>query len=135
MQCKYCGKEMKIGFSKRKMFCSQKCTNDYHNQIRSKGVIKKETHCRICGKELVGAKRVYCSEECSHKGALEYHRKRNLEEYKKYRPEELPKPKKKRGRPKKGLSLEQAAKLAKAEGISWGEYYQKHRLWEKECWN
>ena len=145
MICLNCGKEFKITFGRStRKFCCTDCCRKYHNEKikqermrnkKPKPVIKKEPkYCLICGKELPSNRVSYCSDECAYKGKVSWLSKRHREEYKKPKAEELPKPKRKRGRPKKGISLEQAAKLAKKEGISWGEYYQKHRLWERECW-
>lgn len=121
--CKYCGKEIPISFGNRRVFCSDECSKAYYKRASRKNKI-----CEICGGDLVGNQRKYCT-DCKAKARSKYEYEYHKEEYKKPEAEEKPK---KRGRPKKSLNLEQAAKLAKAEGLSWGEYYIKHRLYEKE---
>lgn len=59
MECLYCGKFYKIGFKQTSKFCSPSCRLKY---IHNKNKIPKP--CLICGKELTGYQKLYCSSEC-----------------------------------------------------------------------
>ncbi len=128
MNCKYCGKEFKIGFGKRSVFCSHKCSDAFYNKQ-----IKKKNKCEICGNELTGRQRAYCSDECRRKAKSKYDQYRHNEEYKKPKAEVKEEPKRKRGRPKKKPTFADINAKARAEGLSYGQYCVKHRLYEEEA--
>ena len=124
-KCLNCGKELKFTFREKiKKFCSDSCKNKYHSKLKSNKIL----HCLVCGKELEGRKRRYCSDECYHKAQLKRQRFLNEVEYKKSKAEVKEAPKKKRGRPKKKLSIADINKLARAEGLNYGQYVAKYGL-------
>lgn len=120
--CKHCGKEFPISFNGRRVFCSDNCFNTYYKRFP-----KKNKTCAICGGALDGRQRKYC-DKCkkiaNNNRANEY----NKDQYKKPQAEATPK---KRARPKKFLSLAELERLARAEGLTAGQYCVKHRLYEK----
>jgi len=77
--CKQCGKEIKSRFAKE--FCCGSCAVKYNNEHRSKEiyekiadklrkhikVAKEVKFCKICGKNLEGRQRKYCSEYCRNR--------------------------------------------------------------------
>lgn len=117
--CKYCGKEMQVSF-RQKVFCSKECSKAYYNR---KGRINKE--CQICGNELTGKQRSYCSQKCANKAKriqlYEYHK----DQYKKPKAEATPK---KSGRRKKTDPIAEINAKARAEGLSYGQYVGKYGL-------
>lgn len=137
MKCLNCGKDFKFTFraSSRK-YCSRECCISYNNKMtREKAKrhgVKKETHCVICGKELTGRQRAYCSPGCSYQSKINYLKDRNKDEYKKPKAEVKEEPKRKRGRPKKVPTINDINALAKAEGLTYGQYCAKHGLYERE---
>lgn len=120
MQCRQCGKEIKITFGRRKVFCSDECSKAFYR--------KGEQHCVVCGEVLSGRRRSYCSDECRYKGKIAFQREKNKEEYKKPKAEE--RPKRKRGRPKKKPSLADINARARTEGLTYGQYCAKYGLYE-----
>ena len=122
MNCLNCGKEIKTTFREQTTkFCSKECCQIFH---RLKKYYKK--YCKICGKELEKPKRDYCSPECV-KQARDERRAKEREECKK--PKAEVKEPKKRDRPKKKLTLAQINELARAEGLNYGQYCAKHKLY------
>ena len=121
-KCKYCGKEMKIGFGKRTVFCSVECCKAFYNQPK-----KKNKTCEICGNALIGKQRRFCSYECKKKAMPKY--VYDKDRYKKPKAEVKEKPKRKRGRPKKVLSLAEINARARAEGLNYGAYCTKYGLY------
>lgn len=122
MKCRMCDKEIKIGF-KRKIFCSKKCSDLFYGYKTD-----RKTNCVICGKPLTGRQRSYCSDECKRKGKIEREIKEHKYEYKKPQAEEVKCEPKKRGRPKKKLSISEVNELARAEGLNYGQYVSKYGL-------
>ncbi len=123
MNCKYCGKEMKTPFGRRKVFCSNECRIAFYDKKK-----KGERFCLICGKELPPRRRSYCSDECRRKGIMAWQMEQHKEEYKKPKADVVEKPKK-RGRPKKGQRIQDINALARAEGLTYGQYCAKHMLY------
>lgn len=117
--CKYCGKEMKIGFAKQSKFCCVECRRAYY---KKKPV--ENAYCEVCGKPLTGTQTKYCSYECRKK-ATGKKQCENKDRHKKPPMVERKKAK------KPSLSLEELAALSKAEGLSAGQYCIKHRLYER----
>ena len=126
-KCQHCGNEFKYRFRATEKFCSTKCCHDYHRGLRR---VHKNKVCVICGKELTGTQTKYCSEECRYKAQLDRQRERYEQEYKSTMTEatETQKKLKKRGRPKKKLSLADINNLARAEGLNYGQYVAKYGL-------
>jgi predicted nucleic acid-binding Zn ribbon protein len=119
--CRKCGKEIKVVFGGRRVFCSDECCKAWYKEH---GRIHK--NCLICGKPLTGTNKKYCSAECRYQAQLQRQRSANLIEYKKPKAEATPP--KKRGRPKKKQSLADINKLARAEGLTYGQYVGKYGL-------
>lgn len=90
--CLQCGKELKYNQLK---FCSNSCSASFNNKLRepmsdevrekisntlksknNKKVIKEKTkrYCLICGKELTGKRKSYCSKECSQQRSQIYYK-------------------------------------------------------------
>lgn len=66
VKCVVCGVDIKTK-SKKRMFCSGKCSNKYY---RLKNGIKPfKIKCKVCGKEVetMVKRRLYCSKKCSSK--------------------------------------------------------------------
>lgn len=120
--CINCGEHFKIKFRSNEKYCSKKCSTEFYRNTH-----KEKKYCVVCGKELTGRRVSYCSDECRYQNQLTIQRERNKEEYKSYKTEE--KPKKKRGRPKKGQKLQDINALARAEGLTYGQYCAKHMLY------
>lgn len=123
--CQHCGNEFKYRFRSTEKFCSTKCCHDYHRGIRR---VNPNKVCAVCGKKITGHQTKYCSPECRYKGQLERQRGRYEQEYKSTTTEAVEKQKKKRGRPKKKLSLADINNLARAEGLNYGQYVAKYGL-------
>jgi predicted nucleic acid-binding Zn ribbon protein len=121
MKCKYCGKDIPVNF-KYRVYCSRECSSAFYNR---KG--KQNTECIICGKPLPPLRRSYCSDECARRSKICREEEYNKEQYKKPKAEEQKKPKK-RGRPKKNSTLAGINELARAEGLSYGQYVGKYGL-------
>lgn len=87
--CPKCGKEFEIDTSKsNRIYCSRSCANGHKHSKETKeklskqilqkinngevvGFIKptiksKKYFCKICGKEIIGNKSRFCSDECKH---------------------------------------------------------------------
>ena len=124
-KCQHCGNEFKYRFRATEKFCSTKCCHDYHRGIRR---VHKNKVCVICGKELTGTQTKYCSEECRYKAQLDRQRGRYEQEYKSTMTETVEKQKKKRGRPKKGLTAAEIETMARAEGTTYGLIVAKYGL-------
>lgn len=121
MNCLNCGKEIKITFRKEPKYCSHECCIKYHakrqNEKRKRTRKKEQKFCIVCGKELIGRKRAYCSEECNRQAINE-----KQSEYKRV---VVPTGKKKK--PK--LTIAQINELARKEGLNYGQYCAKHGLY------
>lgn len=117
--CRYCGKEMKIGFDNRRVFCSDECSKAFYGRLKRKNAI-----CDICGKPLTGMQKKYCSDECAKKGFVKVRNEYKKDLYKKPKAEE--KPKAKRNRPKKVLSASEIETIARAEGLTYGKCVAKY---------
>lgn len=146
--CKQCGQEFKT-YSENKVFCNRKCSYDYRIAHPPKEI------CRFCKKEFfktINAS-VYCSPECR----IAANQKKLQDERKKYRQNQTCQfcgkkfshdVKKKycsaecrikagnlmratKGKKKKStisLSLNEVARLARKENLSYGQYVQKYGL-------
>ena len=123
-KCLNCGDEFKYRFRSNEKFCSSECCHKYHNEAKKATSIKV---CEICGKKLNGFKKKYCSDECRYKSQLERQRNKYETELKSIYSEEKTL-KKKRGRPKKKISLAEINKLAREEGLNYGQYVAKYGL-------
>lgn len=72
--CKNCGKIIRIreneppGVTRKKIFCSRKCSVIYNNTKYPKRKRKKK-YCKFCNKELIGKKRqnTFCNQSCHQK--------------------------------------------------------------------
>lgn len=118
-QCKYCGKDMTIEFGNRKSFCNDECYKKFYGVKKAKLVA-----CEMCGKPLTGQRRTYCSDECQKKSK----QSERYDEYKKPQATTYPVIVKKRGRPKKSTTLAGINELARAEGLTYGQYVGKYGL-------
>jgi predicted nucleic acid-binding Zn ribbon protein len=121
--CLNCGNEFKYRFRSSEKFCSTVCCHNYH---RKKRRISANKVCVVCGKKLTGQQSKYCSAECRYQAQLQRQRSANLIEYKKPRAEATPP--KKRSRPRKKLSIADINKLAREEGLNYGQYVAKYGL-------
>ena len=104
--CPTCGEPFKVteATSKYRTYCSLECRN---KSYKKDGNEKIYHNCEWCGKTLPQNCTVkYCSAECEVKATR--------------------KSAKKRGRKKKVLSLDEVSKLAKAKGLSYGQYVNKY---------
>lgn len=150
MNCRQCGKELPITFGGRRVFCSEECLNAYYGRKPKKKEKKQCEHCgidlpkgrtkycskkcsdaafskmnrknkicEVCGKELVERQKFYCSPEC----AKEARRSNKNEQCRK--PKSEPK---KKGRPKKVVSVVEICKRAKEEGLTYGQYVGKYGM-------
>lgn len=112
---------MPIKFGGRWAFCSDECLKKFYGRKNS-----KLESCEMCGKPLTGQRRTYCSEECQKQSK----KQERYEEYKKPMATTYPVVVvKKRGRPKKKLTLAEVNELARAENMSYGQYCAKHGLY------
>lgn len=123
-KCINCGKEFKIKFRSNEKYCSTECCQEFY---RNKN--KEQRFCLICGKELPARRRSYCSDECRRKGIIAFSMEKHKEEYKKPKAEVVEKPRRKRGRPKKGQRLQDINALARAEGLTYGQYCAKYGIY------
>lgn len=121
--CINCGDHFKIKFRSNEKYCSKKCSQQYYRSNN-----KEPRICVICGKELPPRRVSYCSDECRRKGQISWLANRHKEEYKKPEAETKPK-KKKRTKLKKGERLQDINALARAEGLTYGQYCAKHGLY------
>lgn len=120
--CQYCGNKFKYRFRSSEKFCSKNCCNLYHQNKN-----RKHRICVVCGNELTGHQRSYCSDKCRTSAKVARQMELNSVEYKKPKAEVKEEPKK-RGRPKKKLSLVEICKLAREEGLNYGQYVAKYGL-------
>ena len=123
--CINCGEHFKIKFRSNEKYCSPECCRQFY-----KNKNKEKKFCLICGKELSGRQRAYCSPECTYQSKINYWKDRNKDEYKKPKAEVKEEPKRKRGRPKKVPTINDINALAKAEGLTYGQYCAKHGLYQ-----
>lgn len=100
--CKYCGKEFTT-CNNNHVYCTPECREAYYKQPLG----RRTFECAFCGNSFeADARRKYCSAEC----------RRNAEVSTKKRS--------KRKKPK--LTLSQAAKLSREEGLTYGKYFEKY---------
>lgn len=107
---------------KRKKFCCTKCYNEY----KTKRVKKEERQCIVCSNILGPGKRKFCGRECAAKYAAMQRRAYNKDMYTKVY--DLKSKSKKNTRKLDRNSLEYINELARAEGLSYGQYVGKHGL-------
>lgn len=133
-----CNKEFETNYSFQK-YCSTECkyVMDKENTMkRYYCAEERKKICKVCGKEFVKNKKswVYCSDECrqrdkkSHTFELECqccHRifKSSID-IKKFCTAKC----RRTGVKKKVMSMEEVAKRAREEGITYGEYVAKYRV-------
>ena len=118
-KCLQCGVVMSLRASAK--FCSKKCCQRYH-YIKRRGSVPT---CIICGNELSGNQKKYCSAKCQKTGSnfkLSEKRKEDFDDYKSYK---NIKPKK-RTKPK--MSLDEVMKRARVEGLPYGQFVAKYNL-------
>lgn len=108
--CRYCGKEMNLGWTRQRVYCSDECRNAYY-------YTRENTECTVCGKKLVGHQRYFCSAECRNKSQKQTKQAR----YKTFRV----KPKVRR-KPK--MSIAEINAKARLEGLNYGQYVAKYGL-------
>ena len=105
VRCPECGKVFEKR-EKRQTYCCVECRIKHYQKNKPK---KLYYHCEYCGKVYEqGSENKYCSDECKSK----YASGRN----------------KKSGRKKKPLSIVEVETLARAEGLSFGQYVKKYKL-------
>lgn len=61
-ECIWCG-DLFIPTRSTQMFCSKRCGNRHRDSIRK--VERPKKYCIVCGKEIEGTRRKYCSDYCS----------------------------------------------------------------------
>lgn len=109
--CPVCGKSFTLGFRQtRRVYCSEECRNIAQENRRKCEKEKEKIYhsCEWCGVGLPkNSTDKYCSDECRRKA------ERNSTQ-------------KKSGRKKKPLSIDDIVKLAKKEGLSYGQYVDKY---------
>lgn len=59
--CKNCNNDFDVLISKKRIFCSHKCSLEYNNKQKNEKIIK---YCLNCGKEVLGK---YCNNTCKSK--------------------------------------------------------------------
>lgn len=113
-KCKHCGKDMQIGWKRKRTYCSDECRKAYYST-------RTIFNCVVCGKKLVGQQRQYCSPECQNKAKSKVQYAKNKEIYKAFKP-------KGRVRHKPAMSLAEVNAKARAEGLNYGQYVAKYGL-------
>jgi predicted nucleic acid-binding Zn ribbon protein len=104
-----------MGYNSSK-YCSKKCANAaYYKHQRE----TNPSYCIVCGQLISNIKyRKYCSEECKKKG-IQMNNKKFYEN--------LRKEKEKRQK-KNAMVLSEISRLAREEGLTYGQYVLKHGL-------
>ena len=94
---------------------------------------RKEVKCVVCGKEFTPEKRKHmaktCSEECSRENSRRHrvlYQKEHAEKYNKNSKEYYWRKKGKTGQSK--ISLDDAARLAREEGLSYGQWMARRYM-------
>ena len=110
--CPVCGKVFETIY-KAKVYCSGECAQE--NALRKKRANWNKPHsavCPVCGVEFIwtGKRRRYCSKTC----------------YRKANRERVGRSRAKVKRQKKLTTLDEAAAAARREGLSYGQWMQKH---------
>lgn len=100
--CPVCGKEF-VRHHKQK-YCSEKCRNEYWRRPKTRT-------CQYCLKPYAGSGSSYCSTECRLKANGQM--PDDAIDIQRFAPT---------------LSLAEVIALAKAEGLTYGQYIMKHKL-------
>lgn len=113
--CEYCGQPFETDKNAQR-FCSRECSSDSRRTRDEEYYIRRRMNrkliCGYCGKEFHnGRRRQYCSNECR----LAANGRGDIKQY------EL-----KKIKPK--LSICEVIKLAREEGLTYGEYCAKYRI-------
>lgn len=84
-----------------------------------------DKHCAICGAIFTtrSAGACYCSEACRKKSKRKQNRQYLAEEQKQYQPKATI-----QGRSKPKLSIAEVCRRAKAEGLTYGKYVERHGI-------
>ena len=104
--CVVCGKEFEVPTTRngaKRKYCSAECRRKVLNE---KQKYARQHVCKFCGKLLPDGTTKYCSMDCEHKAINNGARKR--------------------GRPRKPLSIGEICILARAEGLTYGQYVSKY---------
>jgi len=111
-ECPVCGKKFETVYPFKK-YCSSECAEE-HNMAKKRALwnLPHDAVCPVCGVEFIwtGKRRRYCSKTC----------------YRKANRERAGKSKAKVKRQKKVTTLDEAAVAARREGLSYGQWMQKH---------
>lgn len=113
-KCKNCGVDMRIGWKRKRTYCSDECRKAYHST-------RIVFNCLICGNKLKGQQRQYCSDECKKKGKSKLQHERNKSIYKSVRIKS-----KVQHKPK--MTVDEVVIKAREEGLTYGQYVAKYRL-------
>ena len=105
-KCPECGKMFETEGKSRKTYCSVECREKHYAKTKKP---KLYYQCEYCGKVYEqGSTNPYCSDAC--KNMYSSGRAKNT------------------GRKNKALSIVDISKLAKAEGMTYGQYVAKYGL-------
>lgn len=109
--CPICGKTFEVTecFENRRKYCSLDCRNKGYRKKREE---RTYYYCKWCGEMLPkNSTHKYCSESCELKATRNSASGRTNKK-----------------RKKKGLSIDEISRLAKAEGLSYGKYVLKMEM-------
>ena len=105
-KCLVCGKKFEVPTTRngaKRKYCSAECRRKVLNEKKK---YARQHVCKFCGKLLPDGTTKYCSMDCEHKAINNGARKR--------------------GRPRKPLSIGEICILARAEGLTYGQYVSKY---------
>ena len=110
--CPYCGGTF-TRFKTAQKYCSAGCRIKARNEKAAAELRQTKRYCQVCGNELPGARKRYCSNECAKvsNSRLSYSRYQELKHQK---------------IKKDHLSIAEVNELARAEGLSYGQYFNRH---------
>lgn len=115
--CLFCGKEF-LTDDNRKKYCNSECSAAFHAHKKSENhrQAREGKRCEVCGKIIVSNRlRKYCSRKCANKA-------KNL------RNSVIPKSIEIKKSLKPKLSISEINSLARAKGLSYGQYVSKYGL-------
>ena len=126
--CPICGKVFEAsGYAIKRIYCSDKCLKKAMNERRTKGYLEQSSNvvvdwldpskiqiCAICKNQFVatGKNQKYCSEKCNGKAKWQRKKERLM----------------KKSPTKTNASLSEIARLAKENGMTYGEYVAAKRI-------
>lgn len=113
--CPVCGK-LFITDKNAKKYCSAKCRRKVTAKKAKERKVEEVYHCAWCGKEFTGRKKKYCCEYCRL-------RANGRTKWKRTTASEIP---------YDGLTFEQADRICKEKGISYGEFTRIKMMQEAE---